>query len=334
MSSRVLHIMQCVGGGAPVQLMHHVRVTPQFQHIVVWPEENHEIAKGQLLTLIPMPEGRLAQMRHTRRMIRETEPDVVVAHSSWAGMYARALPYRVPIIYEPHGWVFTYPSWKPMERRLFRQVEKALVNRTYGVVTHSDAEADVARQLGHRRVMVLPSTSRADSAADRSTGQVVMMAGRVTSVKDPVFYASVARLVRASRPDVRFRWVGGGDQDLTAVLKGAHVEVTGWVDEQVVWDEMASASLYVHTSASEAFGLTVLDAAHLGTPMVLRDIPAFAGLPGVRPATPDAMAKAVLAFLDGSDTSPRDVQEAVAARIDSDAAAVALSRVFSVGRSG
>lgn len=303
----VLHVMQCVGGGAPVQLANHLRATPEASHHVLWPATNDALLDGlRGIVTYAMPAGKAAQFRATHRLARTLNPDLVVAHSSYAGMYTRLIPVGAPVLYEPHGWVFRYPEWSSLQRWTFWVVERILASRTSCVVTATEADAATARRLGFDCVTIVPPTSRAISGATPHPVPTVVMAGRITAVKDPAFFADVARRVSTAMPRIRFVWVGGGDAELTRELTEAGVDVTGWVSEREVWDHTQAAHLYVHSSASEAFGLTLLDAAALGVPVIVRDIPAFSGLPGDRPTAASEMAEAVASFFLDDDGCPAE----------------------------
>lgn len=298
----VLNVMECATGGAPIQLVEEMRAVPHVDQAVLWPAINDELASGLDVDLYEMPSGRRAQAGAVRAILRAfSHADLVVAHSSFAGMFVRAQPQRLPapVIFEPHGWSFTNPVFSPKARRVYRALEKAMVPRTAAVMAASTFDVQTARDLGHRNVHQVVVPSRATSLIGRDESPLVVTVGRVTPVKGPDFFAQVARLVRAKNPDIRFRWVGAGRDDLTMDLLDAGVEVTGWVSEQEAWEHQAQAHLHIHTSVWEGFSRVVLDAGWLGTPMALRDIPMFADVPGERIRTPAQMADTVLATIAG-----------------------------------
>jgi hypothetical protein len=64
---------------------------------------------------------------------------------------------------------------------------------------------------------------------------------------------------------------------MEAILTEAGVRLTGWVGNDVLQDELDRAWLYLHTSRSEGFPLSLLDAAARDVPIIVRPIAAFDG---------------------------------------------------------
>jgi glycosyltransferase involved in cell wall biosynthesis len=110
------------------------------------------------------------------------------------------------------------------------------------------------------------------------------MVGRLSKQKDPHFFRRVAMLARAQERGLEFVWVGDGDARLKEDLERASIKVTGWVDPDRVARILADSSIYLHTAQYEGFPLSVLDAAKVGIPIVVKSLPAFedSGLREVR----------------------------------------------------
>jgi glycosyltransferase involved in cell wall biosynthesis len=97
------------------------------------------------------PRADLSALRSMTRIIRDAKPDVVHAHSSKAGALsrlARLLNPRVPVIYTPHGYAFAGHFSSERERRVYREVERALAPMATRVVCVCEAEARLARTIG------------------------------------------------------------------------------------------------------------------------------------------------------------------------------------------
>lgn len=286
-------------------LANHIHALPGFEHHILWPQSNnHLVAETPGATLHPMPAGPGRQLAAIRRLTKRLGPALVWAHSSAAGLYTRILPRRAPVVYEPHGWAMNYPHWSTLKRLAVRTAERLLAARSAAAAVLTRADAQTARDLGIRHVTVVPSVSHAATTTVPGPAPTVVMAGRVTPVKDPQFFADVTRRVRDRIPACRFVWIGGGEPDLTETLLDAGAEVTGWVGHQQVWDQMGAAHLYVHTSTSEGFPVTVVDAATIGLPLLLRRIPAFDAIPGPHPETAADMADRIIGFFLDNDQRP------------------------------
>lgn len=300
---QVLHVTCCVGGGVPQAISDHIASTPELDHHLLWPVGNGD---SPAATVHPLATGRRRQRSQLARLVAQLDPDVIVAHSSIAGALVRTSRCATPVIYAPHGYAFADPSRPRAARALYLMAERALGRRCDAVLALSENEQRLARRTRPRAVTIVPNVSRATIASPKraATGRTVAMAGRFASAKDPAFYAAVARTVRRTRPDIEFTWVGGGDDpNVSELLAEAGVQVSGWLPQTGCWERIAAADLYLHSSKVEGFPLTVLDAAALGVPILVRDIDAFSSLLGPKPATVEEMADAVIEFFDRPEAS-------------------------------
>lgn len=231
----------------------------------------------EFITLQPGHAGGPLQVS---RAIKAASPDLVHAHSTWAGVYTRVLGSRSPILYQPHCFAFEDVTRPRMLRSAFRFAERLLAPRTAGVVALSSHERASAQQLGHRDVFLVPNTPTvaARRAADFVRTPVVSMVGRIAPQKDPAMFGEIAALVRSVHPVVTFRWIGDGDSTMKRGLLESGVEVTGWLDDADLIEALGSSALYLHTAAYEGFPLSLLDACALGVPIIARDIPALGGM--------------------------------------------------------
>ncbi|WP_420833247.1 glycosyltransferase [Rhodococcus aetherivorans] len=234
----------------------------------------------------PLPSGHVARIRAVKRAARHYSADAIHAHSSWAGVYARIRSAPVPVIYQPHCYAFEDSSKGVVRRSAFRAAEKMMSRRTAATIALSPHEKELAEGLSrYNRVFVVPNvpsiegpgTEKSDTRPPREF--IVSMSGRVTTQKDPEFFAAVARTVRSRHPRIRFRWIGAGDEHLEQILHASGVEVTGWKSGAELARTLSSSSVYFHTARYEGFPLAVLDAAALDIPIVVRNIAAFAGTP-------------------------------------------------------
>jgi glycosyltransferase involved in cell wall biosynthesis len=125
---------------------------------------------------------------------------------------------------------------------------------------------------------------------------VIAMLGRVSSQKGYDYFAKVAGLLRH---DAKFLWIGGGDVHGEILLKASGVEVTGWASRSVVLEQLVNADLYLHTAAWDGFPISVLEAAELGLPIILRKIGPFSSENLKTVNSPEEAAQKVLGFING-----------------------------------
>lgn len=278
-------------------------------------------------------------MRQLRRVVADHDIDVVHAHSSWAGVWARTCHVGVPVIYQPHCYKFADPTTPLWKRLVFWSAERFLAGRAAAVIALTPWEESASRRLRAPLVLTVPNKPTLDPTAEDGAprSRDVIMVGRVSPQKDPRFFAEIARTTRRLDPSVSFTWVGGGDRDLVRALESAEVVVTGWIgSDTVLRATMAQASLYAHTAIYEGFPLSVLDAAVTRTPVIVRSIAAFTGTGLPSFTTPEEASDIILRTLDDTDRleAARDITVGLPERLLHAPSARRLEDVYdSVARS-
>lgn len=123
----------------------------------------------------------------------------------------------------------------------------------------------------------LPAPGAAPTArgARRLAEPVVLFLGRVTAQKGPDLFLEAAARVVAVEPRVKFVVAGHGDLFAPVVERAAalglarHVAFTGFLAGAALEQAYAEADAFVLSSVSEPFGLTALEAAARGVPVIL-----------------------------------------------------------------
>jgi glycosyltransferase involved in cell wall biosynthesis len=291
----VLHVVEALGSGISTALEDYVRSTPDHHHTVLAYRRPSAQTGDELerlaLRVLPLPEGRLAQIRTVRHWVRTLRPDLVHAHSTYAGVYVRlfARPPAGSMVYTPHAYPFERRDVPAIVRGTYWAVEAALSLGGGCVAAVGHREAELAARLpGRQAVIHLPNIVRdlrprpsgAPGQARSRAGLRLAMLGRISPQKGPDFLGRAARLSQARGLPIEWTWVGGGRPEDELALREAGVLVTGWLPRQAALDHLATADAYVHTAAWEGFPVSVLEAAALGLPIVARRIPALEALTG------------------------------------------------------
>lgn len=291
----VLHLVDRTTGGVPVAVRSYIANSPPgFRHHVasphgrdgaaaVWAEGTSPAAVDHLDWDVSRP---LAAIAGIRALVSRLAPDVVHAHSSFPGAYARTARIRGPrLVYTPHCFAFERRDVGRTARSVYRGVERALRGRADLLAAAGPGEAVAAADLGYpsSRIRVIPNVpsvrrERAVPAAPAAPATLTVgMLGRWAPQKDPELFVSAVRRLRADLPGVRVRarWIGDG-----ADAAPADIEVTGWQPPESVAVQLAGLDVYLHSAAWEAaVAIAILDAVECGVPVLVRPLAAMPGLP-------------------------------------------------------
>ncbi|WP_245865968.1 glycosyltransferase [Rhodococcoides kyotonense] len=280
----VLHISEAYGGGVQSAISRYIENSPSLVHqILVRTRSEHDIAEPCGAESISYNGSMAGFVRAARTHILRTKPKAIHLHSSFAGLL-RLFDFGpdTKVIYTPHAYAFLRRDSSGAARSAYRAVEVLLSKRAQTIAAISPFEAaSAARMAGPSTEVtylpnVVPDTSFPGALVHETSGRPeVVMAGRISAQKDPLFFAEAAR---ASHSDVKWTWVGDGDADMREVLEQAGVSITGWVPSELVKKHIAAADLYLHSAEWEGAPITLLEAAAVGTPILARGIAALEGL--------------------------------------------------------
>ncbi|MFE1194919.1 glycosyltransferase [Streptomyces olivaceoviridis] len=323
---RVLHLAQPVDGGvarvvldlARAQLAAGLRVTvacPGDALAAGLRELGADVRDWQA-DRSPGP-GLPGEVRRLARLIDETRPELVHAHSAKAGLAARlAVRGRVPTVFQPHAWSFEAVGgitaalalrWERWGARWADRVVcvseaeratglRAGVRAAYAVIPNG---IDTTRFSPAPAAGTAPGRSTATSPASRAAFDEVPPPGPpAPSAEGRPLVVCVGRLCRQKGQDVLLRaWeevhgvlprarlvlVGDGpDREDLRRQAPSSVHFTGAVPDPVPW--YRAADLVVLPSRWEGMALAPLEALGCGTPVVLTDVD------GARESLPPALA--------------------------------------------
>ena len=316
---RVLHVTECFGAGVGRAVRLRAQALPGAEHHLLWTGEETPVA-SQWASAVMLPQSSLSRIRATRLRTRRLSPDIVHAHSSWAGVYTRARRLGQPVVYEPHCFKFDDPSLRPSVSAALRLAERLLMARTAAIGILSPHERAVVRTMSRRLPAVeipnIPTMPTMPTPSPTPPGQSdsgpidvrrVAMVGRIAPQKDPKFFADVVAELRKDDVPLEAVWIGDGDGDLRRLLTEARIRVTGWLSPSGV-EELLRGSVYVHSARYEGFPLSILDAAACRAPIVARRIAAVEHTGLLMSDTPSGAAALVTTLL-GSDDALADARE-------------------------
>lgn len=306
----VLHLVESYGGGLQSALQAYIERTPEYDHLVLAHTRQDICVKlPPTVQVIDVDKSLISQYRRGVRALREFSPDLIHAHSSWAGFYGRILGRRhhVPVVYSPHAFAFLRTDRSKWMRRMYLRVERWLARYTASYVTASTHEAHLAMEFGltathHIAFPALsPSTVSylASAPDDREEPYDIALLGRIVAQKSPEFLVATIAQLRKSGWSGSVKWIGHGGDDYLELLKEAGVEITGWLPRDEALRELSRARILLHCGEWEAgIPYAVVEAAAIGLPVVMRSLPSATDIEGCSiGTTPADCARWILSLL-------------------------------------
>jgi glycosyltransferase involved in cell wall biosynthesis len=278
---KILHVTEALGGGVTLAINSYVDATAEFDHFLFAAKRGCDQTGKE-------GENRFSSQRIVSRSLnavfefykylKEIDPDVIHVHSTYAGFFVRLLPFvkSGKVVYTPHGFSFLRKS-NPFLLKVYYFIELVLSYRTGFFAACGKEEYDYAKKISSKSnvaqiVNISPQLEKVTPHQYESNLPVVGMVGRLCDQKDDLFFLRVAQKLSDK---FLFVWVGGGDDLRSKRLEDNGVLVTGWVNHNAVLEFVSGLDYYFHTAAWDGFPISVLEAAKLCKPLILRDIQPF-----------------------------------------------------------
>jgi glycosyltransferase involved in cell wall biosynthesis len=224
------------------------------------------------------------ETRALRRIIEQSNPDVVHLHSSKAGLAGRlAVRGRRPTIFQPHGWSFRVSHG--LQAQLARAWERAGARWSVvlcvsegehrrGIVARVHADyAVIPNGVDTERFAYADRHDRTEARVRLSLSEVptALAVGRQSSEKGHEVLLDAWSYVRDAVPDAVLLLVGDGpDRQRLEGRRVPGVCFVGEVADVVPW--YAAADVVALPSWSEAMPLSVLEAMATGRAAVVTDV--------------------------------------------------------------
>lgn len=237
-----------------------------------------------------------------RRQLRKVQPDVVHCHSSFGGFVGRlaSLFFTTKVFYSPHCISFMRKDISSFKKLLFKLFESfACIRRSTYVACSESERQEIISSLPFVNTVLLENAvdltefKNVFRAPQDGSKLTVVTVGGIRPQKGFQEFAEIAKACREK--SIKFVWVGDGEVEEKRILTSAGVEVTGWKSRDVVIETLKNADLYLSTALWEGMPVSVIEAAAMGLPLILRncagnlDIAADAGSKSVYDRTEEAV---------------------------------------------
>ncbi len=214
-----------------------------------------------------------------RKIIKTISPEIIHCHSSFAGFLGRmsSIGLKVKIFYSPHCISFMRKDIGIAKRLIFGLFEwvACVKKSTYIACSESERKA-IKKVLPFVDVRLLENAvDLSDFSGNKKTSENhqdntlrVITVGGIRSQKGPEEYAEIANKFRDG--NVKFIWVGDGDEVHKKILLDAGVIITGWLPRFGVLNELQEANVYLSTARWEGMPVSVIEAFAANIPVVAR----------------------------------------------------------------
>ena len=219
------------------------------------------------------------------RNIKQINPDIIHTHSSKGGFLARVAGFLLgrnnQLLYTSHA--IHYPLIKqPIKRMLYKSLEHIGYWLGGTIVACGKEEHEIILKeitFGNNERLIRISNGidisqlTTKDYTNKNEKIKIGVLGRISMQKAPWVFASVAKRILASRSDVEFVWIGGGEEEDVKKLETVGVAVTGMLDRTDVLTLVPELDIFFQTSAYEGLSLALLEAQASGVPAVVTKIP-------------------------------------------------------------
>jgi glycosyltransferase involved in cell wall biosynthesis len=251
------------------------------------------------------------------RLIRQIKPCLIHAHSSKAGVVARASGKlcSIPTVFTAHGWGFS-PGTPKLRRVVALITEKLLAPISSRIICVSESDRQLALKLGVGNCKVLNTVRYGIYDTPVRSAQPAMQSPRLIMVARFNEQKDQATLLKAiaQLPDFvgHVDFVGSGPsleacQALAQTL-GISQKVAFLGDRRDVPDLLAKSQIFVLATHYEGLPISILEAMRGGLPVIgssVNGIPEEIdhGVTGlvVPPRDPSALATAILSLVESPE---------------------------------
>lgn len=215
----------------------------------------------------------------TQRLIKDIKPVIIIVPNfGYEFWFMPLIKGKAKIIREYHSSQYGKPLVRWTNKRIITKKIDDWAQRQYDkVVVLTPQEKDYFNYK--KNIEVIPNPIEPSRNKTTQQQKRVITVGRISPVKGFERFIEMAKIIHSDYPDWTFDIYGDGYDDYDAKLKHQIKEsmlegvviMHGRTDNASL--EYEKASIYVCTSKTESFGLTLVEAEDCGLPVVSFDCP-------------------------------------------------------------
>lgn len=286
---KILHIVEAFSGGVLTFLQGLINgLGGCYENIILYarrdgtpenPEllfrEGTKLIRSEHLTRELDPGDDIAAFLEIRRMVRETQPDIVHLHSSKAGALGRwaVNGKKIPLFYTPHGYSFLMDGCGVAKQRMYFLFEKICGYRKCTTVACGKGEYEQGRRVTANITYISNGINTEElnqlipNIRPLAKEVCICTLARITRQKNPELFNKIAEAF----PDIKFTWIGDGE--LREVLTGPNIEVTGWLPREKALSKVMESAVFLLPSLWEGLSVSLIEAMYLERLCIVSNIP-------------------------------------------------------------
>lgn len=211
-----------------------------------------------------------------RKIIKDTQPEIIHLHSSKAGALGRLVftSSKYKMFYTPHGYSFLMEDVSFMKKNLYKCIETMCGKKNCTTVACGKGEYEESCKVSRKSTYISNgiNTDKLDKILKRPVLKseehpfTVYTVGRIGYQKNPEMFNKIASLV----PDVRFVWIGEGD--MKKYLVADNILITGWVKGENALELAKSGDMFMLPSRWEGLPISLLEAMYMKKLCIVSDV--------------------------------------------------------------
>lgn len=217
-------------------------------------------------------------MKTIHQYIKKINPDVIHAHSTWAGVFVR-FPYllkkkKVKIIYSSHGWAFLMDV-SPLKKTIYAFIERVLSFVTDKIINISQYEQDKAIQYGlnkKKMVMIYNGVVGVKAVEGISVERMnkekinLLFVGRIDHQKGLDIFMKT--YYQDTFTDIHLYVIGKSVLDDVQLKNDDKTTYLGWVKNEDIDAYYQACDVVIMPSRWEGFGLVAIEAMRNRKPVI------------------------------------------------------------------